>query len=347
MMARATEHDALFLPFTPDRLSSTQQRELQSIAQDVSETLAQYLGIPLDELEVFQQFLAHLNDQNSGRKDRQDSYRRAARDIIQPQFNTLVSMVQEHLHPSEWRVRAQLVPILGDMLSVTVQHVEQDCTVHFYERGVSVDTPSIEVSWNTFPADRDSTHPDAAALHTHITAFYRPTNRWPWQAIKIQAEPTVPGDGVLALIATDHGRANIKPTITELLQPSGVMTSQASYSSKGELEYLRFVVRDPQSQGHDGMFVMVYDYRAQAPATGDVPASVKQFNGSGKLELPAYPDVQVANDTVYVEFLNQRDAFPLRAGTPQDVGRNILATVQAAFPPRQPWPAIAAPQTQA
>src|SRR5688572_24540423 len=72
--------------FPPEKLDGFTQERLQRIGDRALEVVCMHLGIDLDDLEVFQDMLVHLNDQSTGRKDKGPHFGEVFKNIIKPQM---------------------------------------------------------------------------------------------------------------------------------------------------------------------------------------------------------------------------------------------------------------------
>lgn len=330
----------LLFPLTPEKLDGFAQERLQRIGDRATEIICMHLGIDLDDLEFFQDGLTHLNDQTTGRKDKLDDYREANKKIIQPQLKTLEELVQERLHPSDWKVVMSGVVFVGDMIHITIKSVTRDLTINLYERGFQIDSPDLEISWNMFPGARDGSD-IARSKDTYITAYQRENELGlPLPVAKIQADPIVPADGVLQLIQTDSGREGIKPNISELLSPDKLL-SRATYSKNGKLRYLVVVLPMPNMpRSMSNNFLIAYDFRQNEPKSGVQPTQCKQIMEDEVLDLPIYPEITVENGILRLEYAGIRDAFPLQTSTPIEIAEQLNRALKMHFPAKKPFPSL-------
>jgi hypothetical protein len=330
--------------FPPEKLDGFTQERLQRIGDRALEVVCMHLGIDLDDLEVFQDMLVHLNDQSTGRKDKGPHFGEAFKSIIKPQMKALTALVQERLHPADWKVEMSSFMIVGDMTNIIIKSRTKDLTINLFERGFQIDSPDLEISWNIYPGARDSSS-IARSKDTHITAYQRANELGlPLPDVKIQAEPTVPGDGVLQLSQTDMGREGVKPTVNEHLSPKRLL-SQATYNKSGKMRYLRLLFPVPgQPRGLRNNIVILYDFREEEPKTGVLPARSKFATEDGVLDLPLYPEITVENGVIHVEFAGVRDSFPLQTHTAIEVAEHLSRALKRHFPAKRPFPSLSSGQ---
>lgn len=330
----------LHFPFTSEKLYGFTQERLQRIGDRATEIICMHLGIDLDDLVVFQDGLTHLNDQATGRKDKSESFGKVFRNIIQPQMKTLRALVQERLHTSEWKVDMNSVVLVGDMMNISIKSTTKDLTINLYERGFHIDSPDLEIAWNMFPGARDGSD-IARSKDTNITAYQKEDALGlPLPAIKIQADPTVSGDGVLQYMQTDSGRDGIKPRITELVSPKKLL-SQATYNKDGSIRYLKLVFPVPNTpRSLSNNIVMLYDFRQNEPTTGMLPTQSKFIREGTSLELPVYPEITIENGILRLTFNDESDAFPLQTATPIEIAEHLNRMLKRHFPAKKPFPTL-------
>lgn len=304
---------SLFLPFPQEKMSPWQREQLYRIGQSALQSLCFQIGVSSENVEIFQDFLAHLNDQNTGRKDNTGHFGVARKTIINPQLQTLKEMASENVS-GDWTVTAAAPAIMvGDISYIAFEHKHHGTRLAVYERGFELETPDITVAWNIMPAERNAALQRNPSDQTDIRFTSRTPDAHLYAgSFVINSDPTIIADQVIRLTHSDTSREGKKVSEELAALIPKELTTQAGYDQNGVLTTIRVLVALGPERKTNTTASLLYNLQEPRFLNGELVPSETRLAGKATTTIPqAIPTIEMAQGKLLVKYLGHTDTFPI------------------------------------
>jgi len=337
-----TEQPTDFWPRYPEQpesklncesMPTSVQNEIAGIGNTLLERIWQSLGVDPSLVTVFQSLLRHLNDQNTGKKDRFTPYKEFRKKILVPQRQALVEILREHLTQEGWEVGIDELPMVGDMQSLVLTHRgDSQRSLRVYADGFSMETPDFKLNWNIYSLPIDSQQSSASGVETDVWFSQRAYAENELVAnLRMIGVPRVLGEGKI-VIDRPHGRQSRSGPLEQFVPTTAAYNARAAYNGSGEMKSLLLSAKPPTETGTFTQLRVYFDFGAdfseKGPNLDKIPITAAYMSGNQVRALPWEPLVTVTPEKMLrVSYLGREDEFPLRVADPVSQAHTVAEVV--------------------